>query len=100
MAILVDQLADYQWPHLPTYLRGLWSHMMTDDLSPAGLDELHAMAQRIGLPRHHFQDKPRHPHYDLRPDKRELAIHYGAEAVTTTELIERCIRPLRGSQEL
>jgi hypothetical protein len=93
MTILVDELVDYQSRHLPPYLHGLWCHMMSDDLTPAGLDELHAMAELIGLPRRSFQDKPRYPHYDLRPDKRELALAYGAQAVEGTELVQRCMRP-------
>jgi|HigsolmetaAR202D_1030399.scaffolds.fasta_scaffold06376_2 hypothetical protein len=93
MTILVDELIDYQMPHLPIYLRGLWCHMMTDDLTPNGLDELHAMAERLGLQRAWFQDKPHYPHYDLRPNTRALAIQLGAQAVTGAELIRRCWRP-------
>lgn len=92
MTILVDELQDYQMAHLPPQLRGLWCHMMTDDLTPAGLDELHAMAARIGMRRAWFQDKPRYPHYDLRPSKRALALQHGAQAVTSTELVRRCMR--------
>ncbi len=94
MTILVDEIQDYQMPHLPQYLRGEWCHMMTDDLTPAGLDELHAMAERIGMRREWFQDKPHYPHYDLRPSKRVLALQFGAEAVTGTELVQRCMRPV------
>lgn len=82
MAILVDPL--HEWPS------GQWAHMMSDIQGQAGLDELHAIAARLGLRRAWFQDKPRYPHYDLRPSKRKLAIKYGALAVDAIELVRRC----------
>lgn len=100
ITILVDELIDHQSPHLPIRLRGEWCRMMTDDLTPAGLDELHAMARRLGLNRVWFQNKPRYPHYDLRPSKRVLAIRYGARAVESREMITRCLRPLQKVMEL
>lgn len=82
MSILVDPLIDYG--------RGpnghkVWCHMMSD----GGIDDLHAMAARIGLRRSWFQNKPGHPHYDLTPSKRALAVRYGAEQVSSVEMIER-----------
>ena len=53
-----------------------WAHMYADTL-----DELHAMATRVGLRRAWFQDDWRLPHYDVVIGKRALAIHYGAVAV-------------------
>ena len=47
-------------------------HMLADSL-----DELHAMADRIGMKRKWFQNKGV-PHYDLSKSKRELAVRYGA----------------------
>ncbi len=47
-------------------------HMFADTL-----DELHAMADKIGLKRSWFQDK-RTPHYDLSKSKRALAVKHGA----------------------
>lgn len=82
MAIYVDDL--FQWPGKS----GQWSHMMTD----GDVSELHQMAQRIGLKRHWFQNKKRHPHYDLRPPQRALAIQHGAIAVDGGELVRRCVR--------
>lgn len=55
-----------------------WSHMIADTL-----DELHTMAAKIGLRREWFQGD----HYDLVPAKRDLAIRYGAVAVSRKELI-------------
>jgi len=70
------------------YPSGNWSHMMTD----GDLSELHEMAAKIGLQRRWFQNKPRHPHYDVRPSKRTLAIENGAIAVSSSELIKRCTK--------
>jgi hypothetical protein len=77
MTVFVDEIRRYpkesikrpakRWGHK-------WSHMWAD----GPVDELHAMAAKIGLKRAWFQDKPRHPHYDVIPSKRALAIRYGA----------------------
>lgn len=46
------------------------------------VEELHTMADRIGLKREWFQPRPEHSinHYDIVPTKRALAIKYGAIA--------------------
>jgi len=76
MSIYVDQLfiANGQ----------LWCHMLTDQLD---LAELHEMAEQIGLQRRWFQNHPDHPHYDLRPGKRQKAIDRGAIEVNPVEMI-------------
>lgn len=53
------------------------SHMMADTA-----EELHAMADRIGVARRHFQGD----HYDVCMEKRAIAISLGAVAVTMREL--------------
>lgn len=80
MSIYVDHL--FTWPGK----RGQWCHMMTD----GDVQELHEMAQRIGIKRHWFQNKKRFPHYDLRPVQREFAIKAGAIEVSGVELVRRC----------
>ena len=85
--ILIDPTREYEkgprgWK--------LWCHMATDDLSAQGFQELHKMAERLGLPRRAFQGHPRHPHYDLSPDRRALAVELGAEQVSSKELVRRC----------
>ena len=87
--ILVDQLREY--PHAP-HGHCYWCHMMTDDLSPQGLEELHNIARKIGLPRSCFQDKPGLPHYDLTIVRRKLALLCGAQEVSAKELVRRCAR--------
>lgn len=42
------------------------------------LDELHEMAERIGMRRAWFQDNLKLPHYDLVPKRRALAVKFGA----------------------
>jgi hypothetical protein len=68
MAVYVDNM-QIPW-------RGMvMSHMMADEL-----EELHEMADRIGLKRAWFQAYPEHsiPHYDVHETKRQLAIKLGA----------------------
>lgn len=84
--VLVDEIRQYaNGPRGWLY----WCHMASDDLSPEGLEELHRLAEAIGLRREWFQNHPRHPHYDLPPDKRVLAIAFGAVPVTSREMVRR-----------
>lgn len=77
MSVYVDES---RWP-----FRGqLYCHMTADTL-----DELHAMADRIGLRRSWFQDKPRFPHYDLSPSMRVRAVAAGATEVTTRQMVQQ-----------
>lgn len=68
------------------YGRMIMCHMVAVDL-----DELHAMADRIGVDRKWFQD-PRtmrvsRPHYDIAKSKRALAIAAGAVAVDKYQMV-------------
>jgi hypothetical protein len=54
-----------------------WAHLMADTL-----EELHAMAQRLGIPRRAFQNKTSGAHYDVTADLREDAIRLGAIAIS------------------
>lgn len=56
------------------YGRMLMSHMAADTL-----EELHEMADRIGVNRKHFQYKPGRPHYDICQKKKAKAIEFGAQ---------------------
>jgi hypothetical protein len=61
-----------------TWWRGQrWAHLMADTL-----DELHAMAARLGLPRRAFQDKSSGAHYDVTVELRALALQLGATAIS------------------
>src|SRR5437763_7540038 len=71
---------------------GRWQgggHMQADSL-----DELHAMADRLGLIRAWLQTKPGRPwrdHYDLTAAKREKAIELGVIPITWREAAKRNI---------
>ena len=78
MTVYIDNIQQYS--------SGPWCHMAPD----SGLDELHAIAARIGLKREWFQDHHLVPHYDLRPSKRGQAIKAGAVAVNQFELLILC----------
>lgn len=67
MAVYVDRLMNHGW-HL-----GPNCHMFADTL-----EELHAMADKIGMKRSWFQNKPELPHYDLVASRRKKAIQFGA----------------------
>jgi len=66
MAVYVDDAV--------TLWRGQrWAHLMADTL-----DELHAMAERLGIPRRAFQNKTSGAHYDVPAPLREEAVRLGA----------------------
>jgi hypothetical protein len=73
------------------YGRMQMSHMIADTL-----DELHAMADKIGVARKWFQKHASIPHYDVCKSKRELAIKFGAIPVERRDFVlkMREIRPL------
>lgn len=54
-----------------------WAHLMADTL-----DELHAFAARLGIPRRAFQHKASGAHYDITVELRELALALGAIAIS------------------
>lgn len=67
-----------------------WCHLLCDDFSPQGLQELHEFARRIGASERAFHDPPRgqpRPHYDLTPDLREKALAMGAHSLTQADLV-------------
>ena len=54
-----------------------WAHLMADTL-----EELHAMAEKLEIPRRAFQNKTSGAHYDVPSDLRERAIALGATAIS------------------
>ena len=60
--------------------RMVMCHMIADTF-----DELHAMADRIGLNRRWFQADASWPHYDIALSKRALAVAAGAQEITWRE---------------
>lgn len=69
-----------------------WHHLTADSL-----EELHAIAARIGLRRSWFDRKAKYPHYDVTDLQREEAIRHGANAVSSKEII-RVARQLAGDR--
>lgn len=67
------------------YGRMKMCHMIADTK-----EELHAMADKLGLKREWFQDG-RIWHYDISKGKRAEAIANGAITITAKELIEKAI---------
>lgn len=63
------------------YRRMLMCHMLADTT-----DELHQMADNIGVDRRHFQSKAKYPHYDICLSKRRNAVKAGAIECTRREL--------------
>jgi hypothetical protein len=70
--------------------RMVMCHMVADTL-----DELHAMADRIGMRREWFQPGST-PHYDVCLARRRLAVDFGAVEVKPRELVA-IIKRLRES---
>ena len=69
-------------------------HMVADSL-----DELHAMAERIGMKREWFQVSPpaSTPHYDVSISRRRLAVEFGAVEVDRYGLVA-VVRKLRATR--
>ena len=74
MAILVDTPI---WP----FRDRLWCHLVSDTSD----DELHVVAEQLGIPRRGFHGD----HYDLPAEMRDAAIALGAQPVSGRELITR-----------
>jgi hypothetical protein len=69
--VYVDSIVRYPGARAP--FREGSCHMTADTL-----EELHVMADRIGLARAWFQDHPKCQHYDLTPGRRRRAVELGA----------------------
>lgn len=74
MSVYVDGLVQWGDASSPRCFRNQPScHMYADTL-----EELHTLADAIGMKRSWFQDKRDLPHYDLVPSRRAVAIRLGA----------------------
>src|SRR4051794_14083770 len=83
-AVMTVYVDDYRVPAQVGRISARWSHMF---VAPDGdLEELHALAARIGLRRSWFQDKPwPRAHYDVTDTRRAAAIAAGAVPVSWRE---------------
>ena len=60
-----------------------WSHLVSD----ASIEELHAFAERLGIPPKLFDED----HYDVPVERYDEVVAAGASEVSGTELIRRLI---------
>ena len=74
MPVLID---DAIWP----FRDRRWAHLVSD----ASFDELHAFAERLGLPPRAFH----RDHYDVPAELRDDAIALGAQPVSSREIVRR-----------
>ena len=74
MTVLIDQPI---WPAHNT----VWAHIVSDE----SLDELHAFAQRAGIPRRGFDLD----HYDVPAERWAELVALGAQPVGVREFVER-----------
>ena len=74
MTVLIDP------PTWPGHGR-LWSHLASD----TSFEELHAFAERIGLPRRAFE----RDHYDVVAERFDDAVAAGAQLVPSREIVRR-----------
>ena len=77
-------------------MRAPFGRMIMCHLVADTLDELHAMADKIGVARRWYQGPPktRHPHYDIALSKRALAVAAGAQEIVWREapaIARRCL---------
>lgn len=87
MTIYVDDVRRYPNSMIKGAARrwgNSWSHMWTD----GDPEELHEMAEKLGLKRSYYQDHPTLAHYDITPPKRLHAILLGAQQTSVAEFIQ------------
>ena len=86
MAVYVDRSRN-------NFGRMVMCHMVADTM-----EELHAMADLIGLQRRWFQQSPpaSMPHYDISLSKRALAVEFGAVDCDRNTFVEH-VRRIRCS---
>lgn len=81
MSVYVDDMHAHD---MGRFGRMKMSHMIADTL-----EELHVMADKIGVSRRWFQDPSTmnvsHPHYDIALSKRALAVQFGAVEITMVQ---------------
>lgn len=77
------------------YGRMVMCHMTADTE-----EELHAMADRIGIQRRWYQNKTSHWHYDICKSKSRLAVGAGAQLVSPRVIVDKARRLSRSTLHL
>lgn len=85
MAVYVDSA------NIP-FKRMIMCHMIADTL-----EELHHMADIIGMKREWFQSNASFPHYDIPLKRKEVALKHGAILLSRRELVLK-MREIRKKQ--
>lgn len=93
--LLVDHMPVYVDDMRAGYGRMVMCHMVADTE-----EELHAMADLIGVDRKWYQypKKSRMPHYDIALTKRALAVQMGAQEISWRDapaIARRCLAALQ-----
>lgn len=89
MTVYVDEMKAVFQPKHRQDRKYVMSHMIADTM-----DELHAMADKIGVARKWFQGD----HYDITQSKKTLAIQNGAILISTRELAKMAMYRRRGGK--
>jgi len=76
------EMTVYVGPSIYPYGRMMMCHVVGDDL-----EELHAMAERLGV-RRWFQDQGRYPHYDVSKGRRAISVYFGAVETDERRIVE------------
>lgn len=98
MTVYVDVLVQHSLKGKSSQVQRVFAagacHMFTDSLD---VEELHAMAERIGMRRAWFQNDGDLPHYDLNPKRRAAAVAAGALECDKYKTVE-CLRLHRAAK--
>lgn len=86
-AVYVDA---WEWP----YGRMMMCHMLAERV-----EDLHTMADRIGVARRWFQNG-RYPHYDICKSKRAMAVKLGAQEIDRRQFVEIARRLMQSNARL
>lgn len=88
MTVYVDTIIKHDLSRKPIRVQRVFKdgacHMFTDGPE----EELHTMAESIGMKRSSFQDHGDLKHYDLNPKRREAAIRVGAVECDKRKTVE------------
>ncbi len=82
--VFVDELRSWPGVKKPRCFRRGSCHLTADTLI-----ELELMARSLGLRREWFQSHPKHPHYDLTPERRVQAVQLGAVELSAKDQARR-----------
>ena len=101
MTVFVDILIKHDLTGKSAQVKRVFAHGACHMFTDGQIEELHAMAERIGMRQSWFQnDNPDLPHYDLSPARRSRAVDFGAVECDkhTTVKVMRANRAARGGQ--